>query len=260
MATGRGTTGGRREVLAVLLVGLVVLVTALVGPLAPRYHDAPDWLFLGAELPTPPPPAAATAPADADTTAQLRPIPGWLSQTMKWLAVAVLVTLVVLLLRYVARALMSRWRAIDRGGEGGEAGGRQTLDEIDDLTTAALQEGVARAGQALREELPPGDAVVAAWLALEHAAAASGVVHDPTRTATEFTLALLDRTRADRAAARTLLGLYHRARFSDHVVSAGDVATARAALAVLAAVLPVAEVAPGPASGAGPASTPERSS
>lgn len=239
-----------------LLVGAVVLVTALVGPLAPRWHDAPAWLALNAQLPTAPPPVE-TASTEQSTATSSPVAPSWLSQTVKWLAIAVLVALVALLLRYLVRLVVNRWRAIDRGGPGDETGGLESLDEIDDLTTAALQEGVVRAGQALRRELPPGDAVVAAWLALERAAAAGGVAHDPTRTATEFTLDLLDRTRADRAAARTLLGLYHRARFSEHVVTVDDVAAAHAALDVLAVALAVPTVpVPGPAGGLDPAGEP----
>ena len=234
---GRGT-GGRREVLVVVLVGVVVLVTALVGPLAPRWHNAPNWLDLDVSPPTMTPEPQPTELSDA-TTGEPHLGPAWVGQAAKWVAIAALVAAALLLLRWVYRLVRDRWLAIDRGGAGGEAGGTETLDELDDVTQAALQEGVARAGRALRDELPPGDAVIAAWLALEHAAGTGGVVRDPAQTATEFTLALLDRTAADPAATRTLLGLYHRARFSDHAVSTDDVVAARAALGVLAAALPV---------------------
>ncbi|RIQ16369.1 DUF4129 domain-containing protein, partial [Jiangella rhizosphaerae] len=74
-------------------------------------------------------------------------------------------------------------------------------------------------------------AVIAAWLALESAAAGSGAPRDPVQTPTEFTAALLRRHHADEHAVTTLLGLYHRARFAVHPgLGAGDVAAARQAL------------------------------
>jgi len=105
---------------------------------------------------------------------------------------------------------------------------------VDRMTTLpALAEGVEHARLALAEHVPPGDAVVAAWVALEHAAQRTGVVRDPAQTPTEFTVAVLDETRADPAATRSLLDLYLRARFSEHPLTAADVTAARAHLETL---------------------------
>lgn len=230
-----------------LLAGAVVLVTALAGPLVPRWHEAPAWLALDGALP---PPAPPTEPPRQLGGAQVKSVhvPGWASDTVHWLALAGLAVLAFYLLRHLFRLVRSRLASVDVGGEGGEPSGHELLDDLDDVTQAALQEGVRDADRALRRELPPGDAVIAAWLALEQAAVRGGVPRDPAQTATEFTLALLDRTPAEPGAARTLLRLYHRARFSDHEVTAGDVAAARDALDVLAAALPgVARAAGGAA-------------
>lgn len=97
----------------------------------------------------------------------------------------------------------------------------------------ALRAGLRGAGAHLRTHARPADAVLAAWVALEDAAARSGVARHPASTPTEFTVAVLDRTRADRAATRTLLTLYLRARFSEEPVSPDDVAAATAAVAQL---------------------------
>jgi hypothetical protein len=237
VATGRGTTTGRRELLVVLLAGIVVLVTVLAGPLVPRWHDAPAWLAIDGLLPTPQPGPTLPPQSTGADRASLQ-APAWVGETMRWLAIAALAVLAFLLLRHVYRLVQQRLRSIDTGGPGDEPAGREVLDALDDVTQAALQEGYLDAGRALREGLPPGDAVIAAWLALERAAGRGGLERGPAATATEFTLALLDRTPADPAAARTLLRLYHRARFSDHEVGAGDVAAARAALGTLAAALP----------------------
>ena len=221
----------------VLLAAIVVLVTVLAGPMAPRWHEAPAWLALDGALPTRSPPAASP-PAPAGGSQSSAHIPGWVNETVRWVMLAALAVLAFLLIRYVYRVVRERLRSVDLGGDGDQAAGHELLDEIDDVTQAALQEGLLDAGRALRQEQPPGDAVIAAWLALEQAAGRGGILREPAQTATEFTLALLDRTPAEPGAARTLLRLYHRARFSDHEVGPGDVAAAQAALAQLAAALP----------------------
>ena len=60
---------------------------------------------------------------------------------------------------------------------------------------------------------------------------------DPVATPTEFTVAVLDSTRADPAAIRALLALYLTARFSEHPITATDVDRVRESLRVLAAGL-----------------------
>jgi hypothetical protein len=94
---------------------------------------------------------------------------------------------------------------------------------------AFLLTGARNALSELRERPagPPSDAVVAAWLRLEEAAAESGVPRLDHETPTEFTGALLVRYEVDTDAAATLRGLYQRARFGP----AGQVSTQDAALA-----------------------------
>ncbi|WP_454043908.1 DUF4129 domain-containing protein [Cellulosimicrobium sp. Marseille-Q8652] len=93
--------------------------------------------------------------------------------------------------------------------------------------------------------MPPRDAVIAAWVSLEDAAALAGAHRDPAQTPTEFTVAVLDRTPADPGAVATLRGLYHRARFRGADIDAGDVRAARAALRRLADDLAI-DTATGP--------------
>jgi hypothetical protein len=97
----------------------------------------------------------------------------------------------------------------------------------------ALREGVADADLALRRFARPADAVIAAWVRLEEAAAHSGVLRDPAATPTEFTLTVLDAAPVDPQATRVLLELYLRARFGGEHMTAGDVASATGALATL---------------------------
>jgi hypothetical protein len=234
---GGGGASRSREILLVVLVAAVVVLAALAGPFAARFHEPPAWTQWQGQLPTDQPtlqPMASAPPLAQSEPADLH----GLGRVLAWLGIALLVALAAFLVRRAVLALLERWRAIDRGRRAAAAsGGAVTDDELDEAARAALDEGVAQAGRALRDDLPPGDAVVAAWLALEHAAQRCGVERDPAQTASEFTVALLDRTPADPRAARTLLRLYHAARFSDHVVGPADVAAARVALATLATAL-----------------------
>jgi hypothetical protein len=72
--------------------------------------------------------------------------------------------------------------------------------------------------------------VVAAWVALESAAEASGTERTPAQTPTEFTVEVLGTTPASPDAVQTLLRLYHRARFTDHRITPEEGATAAEAL------------------------------
>jgi hypothetical protein len=78
---------------------------------------------------------------------------------------------------------------------------------------------------------PPSDAVVAAWVQLEEAAAAKGTERKPHQTPTEFAERLLDDLVNDGDALRELKTLYHRARFGrPGSVTDRDAAAARSAL------------------------------
>ena len=158
-------------------------------------------------------------------------------QAQRWVYLVVL--FVAGLLLAVALGLLVRWirrlldqRApydVDAADPDVELGG-----DVQDGATPALREGVRRAAQVLEEEVPPGDAVIAAWVALEASAERSGLVRDRAQTATEFTVEVLDATRADPGATRVLLDLYLAARYSEHVLTPRDVDQARTSLAAIA--------------------------
>lgn len=98
----------------------------------------------------------------------------------------------------------------------------------------ALREGVAGADLIVRRHVRATDAIVAAWVHLETAAARTGIPRQRSQTPTEFTVAVLDSTPVDPAATRVLLDLYLRARFGGERMTAGDVGAAVAALGTLA--------------------------
>ena len=97
-----------------------------------------------------------------------------------------------------------------------------------------LEQGVEAALDYLKSIRETDDAIIAAWLALEDAAAATGVPRKPSQTPTEFTVSVLEATDADRGAVTGLLRLYHLARFSDHPISGSDIEQATQHLATLA--------------------------
>jgi hypothetical protein len=217
---------------AVLGVGALVVVTVLAsaaaGPWSLRVDGTgqvdPADLAVAGRGPSPFA-SRSPVPTPGDATA-----PPWVTFVVLVLLVVLVVVVLLALARRLARLFRERLqpRSTDDSTPDG------SLDEGPDRWVPAMQDGVRRAAQELDDEQPPGDAVIAAWVALEHAAASGGLVRDRAETATEFTVDVLDATSADPAATRTLLDLYLAARYSRHALTAGDVARARTSLATIA--------------------------
>lgn len=222
----------RADIRTVVLAGgaVAVLLLAVLGAAAGGSWELEERNFGGTVDRPPPtlPPAPTPAPLDA------APTTGDSSLDWSWVG-AVGVTLAVVL---AGLALWWSWRRLRRHG----VPRRPPVHDSQAVPTAAvepelpvLRRGVTAAQQFLAEIPGPSDAVIAAWVALEDAATASGVRRAPSQTPTEFTVAVLDRTDADPAATAELLALYHRARFSGQPIGAGDVARAARCLGRLAA-------------------------
>lgn len=226
-----GTAASRRwaRVLAVaLLVALVVLGATLAGPWRVGLRDlgAPAATI---ELPDAPAPTVPVEQEEHPVEVDVPPeLPGWVRAVLTAIAVVVLVVLLAAAGRRLRPYLVS-----DRDDSRDEAGPGEAVD-ADDLEVPVLRDAVHRARRALVDDVPPGDAVVAAWMALEEASARVGVVREPAQTAGELTVQVLDATRADPTAVRDLLGLYHQARYGSRPVTSDDVVRARADLARLA--------------------------
>ena len=124
-------------------------------------------------------------------------------------------------------------------------GDRLAADEVATVVDiASLATAVARAEAHLAGHAEPADAVTAAWVALEDEAARQGTSRDPAQTPTEFTATLLERTLAPPDAVATLRRLYHKARFTDHPVTAEDVDEARLGLGRIASALDAGPLIP----------------
>lgn len=157
------------------------------------------------------------------------------SQSPSWLRTAALLVVVALALFVGWRVwLWARQRLADRAPRRRVRPHAPVPTDDPEPDVPVLRRGVAEAQRSLRAIGRPVDAVVAAWVALETAAEASGVVRRPAQTPTEFTVAVLHRTQADPAAVRELLSLYHLARFSDRPIGPSQVEDASRCLGALA--------------------------
>ena len=132
----------------------------------------------------------------------------------------VLVAVVVIVLVAIGRALRDRWMTRAQDTEG----------QVDvDVVPEVLLEGAREGEQALARGTP-GNAVIAAWVALEDAVRGAGVREDDSRTAAELVTAVLRSYRVDRRPLDTLAALYREARFSRHAITEDQRTTAREAL------------------------------
>ena len=221
-----------RPLVAVAGVLVVAVVAASVAaPWEFQDRDVPSWF---AQLGFDPPgfELEVAEPGEQGELPEVERGDGWNLGWMVALAQVLIAGLLILLLWW----LWLRFRRSKVAEPGRPAGdGRAVAAEVEVPDLPTLRQGVSAARTLLDGERDPTQAIVAAWLALEEAAASAGVTRVPSQTPTEFTLAVLDRTDADDDAAHRLLDLYLRARFSDLPSDGADVQAARACLVTLAA-------------------------
>ena len=139
----------------------------------------------------------------------------------------------------LVRRLLGAWRPEPEPAPDDRLDHAGILGDVD-VDIAALATAVARAEAHPAGHAEPGDAVTAAWVALEEEAALQGTSRDAAQTTAEFTAVLLQRTPAPADAVATLRTLYNKARFTTHPVTAPDVREARRALSRIAGALDAA--------------------
>ncbi|WNV82310.1 DUF4129 domain-containing protein [Umezawaea sp. Da 62-37] len=188
-----------------VLVGAALVLVAL----AARGNSP---VVYGARLAPPVVPTRSAAPAEDDLLAS-DGVAGVVGGSVVVVLIVLFVLLSIASLGVVLFMVGPRRRRVRRGHD---AVADTAEEAADSAPGAALMlTGARKALAELRERHsgPPSDAVIAAWLNLEDAAARSGAPKQEHETSTEFTGALLVRYEVDTAAAATLRGLYHRARF-----------------------------------------------
>lgn len=143
------------------------------------------------------------------------------------LAVAALLALfVATVVRSLRRAWESRELEVREGTALAAAStGAAAVEAQPDATV--IHRGIAAALRRIDERAEPGDAIVAAWVGVEEAAADSGVVRGVSETPGEFAVRIIARRSAIDGDARRLLALYERVRFGDYVATEADRADAR---------------------------------
>ncbi|MFD6141406.1 DUF4129 domain-containing protein [Promicromonospora sp. NPDC060271] len=233
-----------RLTITLLLVTVVVLGAATATPwrFSPPHLPTPELSLPQQQPPPSPVPTPSSAPQHLDEPTR---DPRWIT-----LITAILLGLLVAaLLGYATRKLLTILRArTDTTPDNLTAGtGTATTDDTVDLPE--LQDAVTRALAHLDGHARPRDAVVAAWVALEEAAARAGAHRDPAQTPTEFTGTVLANTPAPPAAVARLRTLYQRARFTDRPIDRTAVTQARTALADIARSLHIDNPATDPTTG-----------
>ena len=146
------------------------------------------------------------------------------------LLVAVVAVAIVLIWRSPRLGRWYRWRFYRSGPASVVVSDSDSAPE-----RRTLRAGLDEALRLIQQPCDPTDAIVAAWLALEEAAGLIGTPRGPADTPTEFAVAVLAHTPADRIAVGHLLQLYRRARFSTGGVGVDDLESARRCLRDLAA-------------------------
>jgi hypothetical protein len=238
-ATRRRTVarGAVAPVAAALLAALVVLGAATATPWRLRLPDTVLPAPLASD-PVQPRPPSQIVPGD-------RPEPS--DDVITWIVVALSVAgavLVVFLLVLLARRVLRSLAGPEDDDGDDLAPGAPTTGTATGLALPELQDAVSLALARVDDAATPHDAVVAAWVALEDAAARHGTVRDPAQTPTEFTAHLLtaplpgtqdgDRRAVPARDVDTLRRLYQRARFTDRPVGPDAVHQARVALTRIA--------------------------
>ncbi len=219
------------------VVVAVALVVAATGPSVPVL-SRPATTVSFSEVPTTtirpstPPPSPVTSWKDI-TPSTPSPLWGLLVQVV----IALVAIGVLAVLAQVVIAVLRRPRVLRHDEPGFEA----------PAVPEELLAG-ARAGIDLLLTGEPRNAIVAAWLSLETAAAATGLPRDPAETSTEYTARVIGTWAVDRDRLADLAALYREARFSVHDLGEGHRDRAVSDLQVLHADLErVAGAGTGPA-------------
>ncbi|WP_353953270.1 DUF4129 domain-containing protein [Knoellia sp. S7-12] len=140
----------------------------------------------------------------------------WTGRLLLVLAGAVVLLVIV----WLVRNLIDRLRGSDVAAKDDVRG--EVLPDV-------LRAGLTRS-EAQLERGASGEAVINAWLALEHTAQLVGVGDDTSRTPAELVKAVLERHDVDLESLARLADVYREARFSAHPIGEPQRETARSAL------------------------------
>lgn len=225
VVTNAPLTPGPRQRLWWALGGVVMLL-ALV---AMGSSAEPGTLYTA--VPQTPPPVNVTfdasqaqrsGPSGMPTFAPRdpgKPLPAWVFDLLKLVAIALLLWVVLSFVRMVAGNLKGK------GVRKATAASSHAI-ELPEITEDEVVESFAETLQRLRSGGAVDDAILDCWRRLSEIAERSGVPRRASQTSEEFTVAILAHTSANPTDLRTLAGLYRQAMFSTHLP--GDLERQRA--------------------------------
>lgn len=223
--TGSLVSGLVAGAVVVGVAALLMLLTTVQGTPQVRTDDRPAVTQSEEPAPAPsstgePLPALAT---DADPSA-VRTV---ILLLLGVVATALLALLVRAVVRAVRRARENPAPDVLEGAALSPAPAADASAVEAQPDAEVIQRGIAAALQRLDDRVPPSDAIVAAWVGVEEAAADSGVIRGVSETPGEFTVRIIARRAAIDSDARRLLSLYERVRFGGYAAQEQDRAEAR---------------------------------
>jgi hypothetical protein len=127
---------------------------------------------------------------------------------LDWLMIAIALVALAIVIKILHWLLSRSWE---------ESEAPELDEDVDDLGRLLRATSEAARAAALTEG-EPRNVVVRCWVALEDAAAASGLGRDPAETSAEFTRRFLGTWDVDQELTEELAELYREARFSRHPV------------------------------------------
>lgn len=222
----RSTTPLVPLLVTVLLILLVLVGSALSSPWELSGGGAQQPLPTPAPIETvepPPPPLTVDEGSDLPPAARTA-----LLVLAGLLATAIAAYLVYRAVRKVRQTALTRRVPPRTERSPGDTTGHEVT------VVPELRTGIETATARLRGATSSTDAVIAAWLALEETAEASGAPRTAAQTPTELTVAVLETIDAPPQSIERLLRLYHLARFTDTPLTPTDVTDADDCLADLA--------------------------
>jgi GNAT superfamily N-acetyltransferase len=142
---------------------------------------------------------------------------------------ALAVFLLIVIVRLIRRLWGMRRPPRRDGTQIGAAADAEHISTGDEESVhePAVRRGIGGALRRIDEERTPTDAIVAAWVGLEEAAADAGMVRGAAETPAEFTLRMIGLREGIADETRGLLRLYERVRFGGYEADERDRASAR---------------------------------
>ncbi len=199
-----------------IIVVAGVLITAGVTSRAGFQFTTPSIPVSGFEPPTasasPPPEIEDVEPEETEKS-------NVVLKALGFVAFLVLLALLRVAQRKLTSFLGER-RATERLARSGSE-----LEEAPELNEQLIPEvhtALSLGLDLVRSQMPPRNAIVAAWQALEAAAENSGFERSPSFTPTEFTVGILEDLDLPSQELTDLLRLFHQARFTDHEITELD--------------------------------------